>query len=62
MPSFGHKTALPTLIDTAVPLLDRVYGGTGDPSVLISLPPTDLIALTGGLVTPLIRLDSPDNE
>ncbi len=55
MPSFGHKTALPTLIDTTVPRLDRVYGGTGDPSVLIALPTADLIALTGGLVIPLVR-------
>ena len=62
MPSFGHTTALPTLIDTAVPLLERVYGGTGDPSVLISLPPADLLVLTGGLVTPLIRPDSPNTD
>jgi prolyl-tRNA editing enzyme YbaK/EbsC (Cys-tRNA(Pro) deacylase) len=64
MPSFGHQTALPTLIDAAVPQLDRVYGGTGDPSVLIALPPADLIALTGGLVLPLIRPDtsSPNDE
>lgn len=59
MPSFGHKSALPTLIDAAVPRLDRVYGGTGDPSVLIALPPADLIALTGGLVVPLIRPEAP---
>jgi prolyl-tRNA editing enzyme YbaK/EbsC (Cys-tRNA(Pro) deacylase) len=55
MPSFGHKTALPTLIDPAVLALERVYGGTGDPAVLIALPPHDLVALTGGVVVALSR-------
>lgn len=48
MPSFGHRTPLPTLIDAAVMQLERVYGGTGDPAVLISLATPDLLALTGG--------------
>jgi prolyl-tRNA editing enzyme YbaK/EbsC (Cys-tRNA(Pro) deacylase) len=48
MPSFGHRTPLPTLIDAAVARLERVYGGTGDPTVLISLALPDLLALTGG--------------
>jgi prolyl-tRNA editing enzyme YbaK/EbsC (Cys-tRNA(Pro) deacylase) len=55
MPSFGHYTPLPTLIDTAVAQLDRVYGGTGDPTVLISLATRDLISLTGGSIVPLTR-------
>jgi prolyl-tRNA editing enzyme YbaK/EbsC (Cys-tRNA(Pro) deacylase) len=57
MPSFGHRAPLPTLIDTAVVQLERVYGGTGDPTVLISLATSDLIRLTGGVVTPLTRDD-----
>ncbi len=48
MPSFGHRTRLPTLVDTAVLRLARVYGGTGDPAVLISLATADLLRLTGG--------------
>ena len=48
MPSFGHRTRLPTLVDTAVLRLSRVYGGTGDPTVLISLATDDLLRLTGG--------------
>lgn len=48
MPSFGHRTPLPTLVDTAVMQLARVYGGTGDPAVLISLATGDLLALTSG--------------
>ncbi len=55
MPSFGHCAPLPTLIDTAVAQLDRVYGGTGDPTVLISLATSDLIRLTGGTVVSLTR-------
>jgi prolyl-tRNA editing enzyme YbaK/EbsC (Cys-tRNA(Pro) deacylase) len=55
MPSFGHRAPLPTLIDTAVTQLDRVYGGTGDPTVLISLATADLIRLTGGTIAPLTR-------
>jgi prolyl-tRNA editing enzyme YbaK/EbsC (Cys-tRNA(Pro) deacylase) len=50
MPSFGHRHPLPTLIDAAVAPLDRVYGGTGDPTVLISLHTRDLPVLTGGSV------------
>ena len=55
MPSFGHRAALPTLIDAAVLQLDRVYGGTGDPTVLISLATRDLVALTGGTVAAICR-------
>ena len=55
MPSFGHRAPLPTLIDTAVAQLDRVYGGTGDPTVLISLATLDLIRLTGGTVVQVTR-------
>jgi prolyl-tRNA editing enzyme YbaK/EbsC (Cys-tRNA(Pro) deacylase) len=55
MPSFGHRAPLPTLIDAAVARLERVYGGTGDPTVLISLATSDLIKLTGGTVVSLTR-------
>ena len=55
MPSFGHQTRLPTLIDTAVTQLARVYGGTGDPTVLISLATSDLIRLTSGTIVSLAR-------
>jgi len=55
MPSFGHRAPLQTLIDTAVARLARVYGGTGDPTVLISLATSDLIQLTGGTIVPLTK-------
>jgi len=56
MPSFGHRAPLPTLVDEAVLRLDRVYGGTGDPTVLISLATHDLVALTDGTVAAICRL------
>jgi prolyl-tRNA editing enzyme YbaK/EbsC (Cys-tRNA(Pro) deacylase) len=55
MPSFGHRAPLSTLIDTAVVGLDRVYGGTGDPTVLISLATRDLLGLTGGAVASVCK-------
>ena len=55
MPSFGHRTPLPTLIDPAVMRLERIYGGTGDPTVLIGLAPGDLLELTDGEVLGLTR-------
>jgi prolyl-tRNA editing enzyme YbaK/EbsC (Cys-tRNA(Pro) deacylase) len=55
MPSFGHREPLRTLIDAAVTPLERVYGGTGDPTVLISLRTRDLLALTGGTVANVCR-------
>ena len=50
VPPFGHKTALPTFIDEGVCQLQRVYGGTSDPTVLISLPLDQLLAITKGNV------------
>jgi prolyl-tRNA editing enzyme YbaK/EbsC (Cys-tRNA(Pro) deacylase) len=55
MPSFGHREPLPTCIDPAVLVLPRVYGGTGDEAVLVSLAPDDLLAITGGAMLPLGR-------
>jgi prolyl-tRNA editing enzyme YbaK/EbsC (Cys-tRNA(Pro) deacylase) len=53
VPPFGHRELLPTLVDESVLQLERVYGGTGDPKVLISLPPDALLSLTNGVVLPL---------
>ena len=55
MPSFGHREPLPTLIDAGVSTLERVYGGTGDPTVLISLATRDLIMLTGGTIASICK-------
>ena len=50
VPPFGHKTPLLTFIDKAVCELERVYGGTSDPNVLISLPLEQALAITRGKV------------
>lgn len=50
VPSFGHKTPLPTFIDEDIYQLERVYGGTSEAKVLISIPLNELIRLTKGEV------------
>jgi prolyl-tRNA editing enzyme YbaK/EbsC (Cys-tRNA(Pro) deacylase) len=55
MPSFGHRDPLPTRIDVGVSTLKRVYGGTGDPTVLISLATNDLITLTSGIIVAVCK-------
>jgi prolyl-tRNA editing enzyme YbaK/EbsC (Cys-tRNA(Pro) deacylase) len=50
VPPFGHKVPLRTFIDESVLGLERVYGGTSDPNILISLPLDGLFQLTGGTV------------
>lgn len=50
VPPFGHREPLPTLIDEPVMGLPRVYGGTGDPQVLVSVSPQELVACTGAVV------------
>lgn len=53
VPPFGHFTPLPTLIDSQVMALDRVYGGTSDPNVLISVSSEALVELIQGTVLEL---------
>ncbi len=50
MPPFGHVRPLPTLVDRAVLDQERLWGGTGDPLVLCSLTPGELLRLTGARV------------
>jgi prolyl-tRNA editing enzyme YbaK/EbsC (Cys-tRNA(Pro) deacylase) len=50
VPPFGHKEPLGTFIDEPVMQLQRVYGGTGDPNVLISVPPQELAEQTGAVI------------
>lgn len=50
VPPFGHREPLTTFIDETVLGLERVYGGTSEPTVLLSVPPAGLLALTGGMV------------
>ncbi len=53
VPPFGHQTPLPTLIDAQVIELPRVYGGTSNPTVLISVPTPDLLKMIEATVLEL---------
>lgn len=55
VPPFGHRIPLPTFIDETVLGLERVYGGTSEPTVLLSVPPDGLLALTAGVVLGLME-------
>jgi prolyl-tRNA editing enzyme YbaK/EbsC (Cys-tRNA(Pro) deacylase) len=58
VPPFGHLTSLPTLIEAQVMALPRVYGGTSDPNVLISVATEDLLKVVDGTVLDLTVGDS----
>lgn len=53
MPPFGHARPLPTLVDRAALDQERLWGGTGEPLVLCSLTPGELLRLTGARVLDL---------
>lgn len=53
VPPFGHLTPLPTLIDSEVMELPRIYGGTSDPHVLVSVPPEALTKMIQATILPL---------
>jgi Cys-tRNA(Pro) deacylase len=46
MPPFGHKQSLRTLVDTAVTVMDVIYGGGGDIDTMMHLTPQTLLAVT----------------
>lgn len=53
VPPFAHLIPLPTLIDAQVMKLTRVYGGTSDPNVLISVRTADLTKMIEATVLEL---------
>jgi len=53
MPPFGHKKALPTLIDPGVVEQEEIYGGGGTTSAMLRLTPQALLAVTAGEVVPV---------
>lgn len=54
MPPFGHRRPLPTLVDPGVAAQPRVYGGTGDPLLLLSVEPAALLLHTGGRTADIV--------
>jgi len=47
VPPFGHRTAVPTLLDRGVLAWDVVYGGGGDERTLLKITPGELARATG---------------
>lgn len=46
MPPFGHKQALPTFVDEAVPKMDTIFAGGGCIDAMMQLIPSELIRVT----------------
>ena len=55
VPPVGLKTAPLALIDEALLDLDEIWAAAGAPNAVFRLSPGDLLALTGGTVTPVAR-------
>jgi prolyl-tRNA editing enzyme YbaK/EbsC (Cys-tRNA(Pro) deacylase) len=53
----GHATSFPVFIDEAVMELEFAYGGGGAEEMLLRLRPTDIVALTGGVIVALTERD-----
>jgi prolyl-tRNA editing enzyme YbaK/EbsC (Cys-tRNA(Pro) deacylase) len=46
VPPFGHKTAVPVLLDRAIQAWDAIYGGGGDDHTLLRIAPDELARVT----------------
>ena len=62
VPPFGHRTALPVIVDAGILNLRRrydgvIYGGGGDDRTMMKLTVDELLRVTGGEVYRL-NLDS----
>jgi prolyl-tRNA editing enzyme YbaK/EbsC (Cys-tRNA(Pro) deacylase) len=55
VPPFGHKTALPTLIDHHVLSLNELYAGGGDINALIHLSTAELLRVVPAEVVQLTK-------
>lgn len=57
MPPFGHKTPLPTVVDSGVMALPVVFGGGGEIHALLQLSPQTLAAATGAKIISVMRIE-----
>lgn len=55
VPPFGHKTALPTLIDANVTTLAYLYAGGGDINALVHLTTAELLRVVPAKLVQLTR-------
>lgn len=57
VPPVGHKTQPIVLIDEALAGFAEIWAAAGTPNAVFKLTPADLVALTGGRVGRIARLD-----
>lgn len=57
VPPFGHRAALPTLLDARAAAQPHLWGGTGEDRALLGVTPAEIIRLTGARVVDLVRDD-----
>ena len=57
VPPFGHREAVPVLLDRAVMAWEVIYGGGGDDRTLLRLTPAELARATQATWVDLARLE-----
>jgi len=62
LPPFGHRRALPTLIDRRVLARSLVYAGGGSDRALVRITPQELLRATQGEIVDLSQLPSDEVE
>ncbi len=55
VPPVGHSEALTTLIDADLLAFDAIWAAAGTPNAVFRLRPSELLAITGGLVADVRR-------
>jgi prolyl-tRNA editing enzyme YbaK/EbsC (Cys-tRNA(Pro) deacylase) len=53
VPPFGHKTQLPTIVETRVTALDQLYAGGGEFNALVRVTPLAIVQATQATVVTL---------
>jgi len=55
MPPFGHKTRLPTIVDSGVLAQAEIFGGGGEINAMLRLTPQELLRVTEAEVLPVLE-------
>ncbi len=53
VPPFGHRSAIPVLLDRSVLALPVIYGGGGDDRTMLKIETKELLRATAAVVLPL---------
>jgi Cys-tRNA(Pro) deacylase len=54
-PPVGHRTPIPVYVDPGVLEEAVVFGGGGDEQSMLEIVPTEIVQMTGAIVTPIAR-------